>query len=73
MPDIEHEAENWRFLKRKVVPGGIARNEMIQAADVAVAQHENDRRLVVEIDGPAGGCAGNRHDRNAKISRSRYK
>ena len=44
---------------------------MIQAADVAVAQHENDRRLVIEIDGPAVGCAGSRHDRNAEISRNR--
>ena len=34
MPDIEHEAENFTFLKRKVVPGGIARNEMILAADL---------------------------------------
>ena len=64
LPDVEHEGENGRFLEREIVPGGIARNEIIQAADVAVAEHENDRRLVVEIDGTAGWhgwCARNRH------------
>ena len=62
MPDIEHEGENCGFLERKVVPSGIARNKMIQAADIAVAQHENDGRFVFEVDGVVGRCARNRHD-----------
>ena len=62
MSDIEHETQNRSFLKCKVVFAGITRDEMIQATDEAVAQYENDGRLVVQIDGPAGECAFDRHD-----------
>ena len=71
MSDIEHETQNRSFLKRKVVLAGITRNEMIQAADEAVAQYENDGRLVVQTDGPAGECTLNRHDSPIRVYQQR--
>ena len=49
VPDIEHECENGVFLERKIIPSGIEQHESIQAADVAMTQHEYDRGLAVGI------------------------
>ena len=59
MPDIEHKCEGGGFFERKVILSRIARNEMIQAADVAVAQDKNDWGINIGIERTADRHACN--------------